>query len=114
MGNSRLKEIEMQKVHIVLVTITLFVLLGCSRNVYVQDNNGKPISGVKVTLSSGEVSNISYTDKSGYAKLDSELAKKEGTIKYEKEGHQTESYRYPGNISLIENLEVSNNERQEL
>ena len=97
----------MQKVHIVLVTITLFVLVGCSRNVYVQGDNG-PISGVKVTLSSGELSKVSYTEKSGYAKLDSELAKKEGTIKYEKEGYQTQSHRYPGNISLIEYLELDN------
>ena len=52
----------MLKMHIVLVTITLLFFAGCSRTVYVQDNNGKPISGVKVTLNSGELSKISYTE----------------------------------------------------
>lgn len=97
----------MQKIKIALFIVVALSLVGCSRTAYVQDNDCKPINAVKVTLTSGDKSKISYTNEKGYAKLDSKLAKQEGMIKYEKEGYKTESYRYPGNVSLIENLEVA-------
>jgi hypothetical protein len=62
------------------------------------------MEGVKVTLTSGSNSASSFTNKRGVARLDSELAEREGVISYEKEGYVTESYRYPGRMSLIESM----------
>jgi len=83
----------------------LLVLSGCARTVHVQDNDGNPISGVKVTLESEGKVTTSFTNLKGNAKLDSEHSKERGIIKYEKEGYNTESYGYPGGKSLIENLD---------
>lgn len=79
---------------------------GCGRTAFVQDYDGVPMGGVKVTLTSGADSVSSFTNKRGVAKLDAELAEKEGTISYEKEGYVAESYRYPGGKSLIESMKA--------
>ena len=98
----------MQRIKVILLIIVSLSLAGCARTAYVQDDKGKPIKDVKVTLTSGDEMKSSYTNEKGYAKLDSKLAKQEGLIKYEKEGYKTESYKYPGNVSLIEDLEAAN------
>jgi hypothetical protein len=74
------------------------------RWVLVRDGANRPIAGVKLTLTSSLGESVTTTDESGYAYLDRRRSEAPGQLVMEKVGHATKTMRYPGKVSLLENL----------
>ena len=81
-------------------------VMGCSRTVYVQDDQRRPIEGAKVTLTNEHGSTSVVTGRDGYARIPRAASKTPGTLGIEKEGYEAEELRYPGNVSIIEDLDL--------
>lgn len=79
--------------------------MGCARMVYVQDDRGRPIEAAKVTLTIERDSSSVLTRRDGYARLPRSASEAPAKLVIEKEGYKTEQLNYPGNVSVIEDLE---------
>lgn len=64
-----------------------------------------PIAGVKVSLVTPEGTTVSYTNGTGHADLCAENSRNRGHLILEKDGYLLRKTRYPGKISLREELE---------